>query len=197
MLLIVAEMTVILCLIPSETINGSIKAEYKMLVSQMGQDYTDEILNLTNQRYQSQIIDTGIMESVKKHLLLDPKKDAALQGTDMWFSYVDQRIKALSAAYYQFLIRIGIAEKWLPYFLLILIPSVYDGIMSWKISRVSYKYASPLMHKISMTASFWIIGISLLLFMSPFVLPPIFIPASILLFCTLIGILVANRQKRI
>lgn len=198
MMLIVAEFTVIFCLIPSEYINKNIKSEYQQLVSQMGKEYTDQILNLTNVRFKEQLVDSGILSSVKNHLLIDKTKpEQELKGTDWWFTYIEDRIKAVSAAYYQFLMRIGIVEKWMPYFLLILIPSVYDGIMTWKISRVTYKYASPLMHKLSTSASFWIIGISLMLFMSPFVLPPAFIPASILLFCSLLGVLVANRQKRI
>lgn len=196
--IIVIEAAVLLCLVPSETIKKNIKTEYQLLVSQMGEEYTDSILDKSNQRFKSHLEDTKILQSVKEHLIPNEKYQGEnLQGTNWWFNYIDDRFNALSSEYYQFLVRFAVLESWLPYFLLILIPSIYDGVMSWMITRVSYSYASPLMHQISTRMVTWIIFLGFLLFVSPIMLNPTYIPASVLLFCILLGVLVANRQKRI
>jgi hypothetical protein len=114
-----------------------------------------------------------------------------------WFGWVEGRIKALAKLIYQFCMRLALLASWAPYMLILLLPALYDGLMTWKIKRTNFDYASPVIHRYSMRGTGLLLTGLFIAFFAPFALDPVIIPVTIMVCCVLIGLMVGNFQKRV
>ena len=81
--------------------------------------------------------------------------------------------------------------------LLLFVPAVYDGYMTWQIKRTNFDYASPVMHRYSVRGAAILLFGLLAAFMAPIALNPIIIPMGMMGCCVLFGLAFGNVQKRI
>lgn len=195
------QLVVVLVLVPNEFVKDAIIKEANYVQRSLGTKSQEWIKGKAVTWYQHSIIDSGAYESVYNHLI--PSQEQAQNSKGMenmgvwWFKWVSERLEAIATLIYQFYTRLALLLMWLPYMLVLLLPAIYDGTMTRKIKLTNFDYASPVLHRYSMRAT-WIIltGIAVL-FLAPIAIDPIYIPVALMVSCVLIGLAVGNLQKRI
>src|SRR5699024_5739503 len=87
---------------------------------------------------------------------------------------------------------------WTPFMLVIAIPSVLDGYMSWKIKRTNFDYSSPFLNRYGHQLAWLCFMLALVGLILPAPVPPVIIPAMCLAVIPIIGIwIIGNLPKRI
>ncbi|RCW98321.1 uncharacterized protein DUF4400 [Marinomonas foliarum] len=114
-----------------------------------------------------------------------------------WFDWIKGRINTLSEVVYQFLARIALLVVWSPYMLILLVPAVYDGLMTWRIKRTNFDYASPIIHSYGIRSIGYLFLAFCVVSFSPFAVSPLVIPVVMMIACILIGFAIGNFQKRV
>jgi hypothetical protein len=202
MLWVVAlESIIITVLLPGNWTTRVIEQEAELLAHRLGAEESRWVHDKARNWYNSSLIENGFYSAVHNHLI--PTEQQKTRSTGMrkmgssWFSWVEARVQSAANAYYHVLTRFALFMTWSPYFLILLIPAVFDGLMTWRIKRTNFAYASPLLHRLSGTIIVYVFIGLVALFLAPIVLDPIVIPASIMISCVMAGLLLGNMQKRI
>lgn len=177
--------------------------EKVMILQTMGTTSSNVIFNEATDWHQDLIIDSGLYETTVRMLIPTKKQQEASRGIERmgtsegWFTWVQERIDVLSQVIHHTMIRVSLLKMWLPFMLLLLVPAVYDGIMTWKIKRTNFQYASPVLHRYGVRGIGLMAIIFILLFFAPIAVHPIYIPAGLIIMCLLLGVMIGNTQKRI
>ncbi|MGV4120104.1 DUF4400 domain-containing protein, partial [Citrobacter freundii] len=114
-----------------------------------------------------------------------------------WFVWVKGRMEAFVNVIYQFYTRLALLSAWAPYMLILFAPAVYDGMMTWRIKRTNFDYASPVLHRYSVRGTMYLMVGLFIAFFIPIALDPVVIPITMMTCCVLIGLTFGNLQKRV
>lgn len=197
---LVLEVLVILVLIPGDWTDKAIEKERGLVAKSLGSKSQAWMQGKADKWYQSTIIDSGLYANT--HFLLIPTKKEKERSRGMermgrlWFEWVESRIDALASAIYQFFTRAALLLIWAPYILILLFPSIYDGVTTRRIKTTNFDYPSPILHRYSLRLIFYI-GMGLMIaFFAPIAIDPIIIPIALMSVSALIGVNVGNFQKR-
>lgn len=192
----ILEVLVIMILVPSHWMEGTIEREREMIAQHLGKDSSTWVTDTSDRWYTDQIVHTGVESGIYSYLVT-PKSERKYSGGDRWFDWVEARIDTMFYVVEQTYQRAALVALWLPYLLILFVPSVVDGIMTWKIKRTNFDYASPVVHRYSLWLLFLLMyGLVVMLFI-PFALNPVFIPGGIMLGSVLLGLMLGNLQKRV
>lgn len=199
--LLVIELLVILLLVPGDWTDRAIEKESRLVEKSLGSETRYWIRDKAEGWYQSAIIDSGFYEGMYYTLIPTKEQKANSRGMqDMgawWFKWAEGRMEALANVIYQFFTRTALFLTWAPYMLILLAPAVYDGMMTWRIKRTNFAYASPVIHRYSIRfTGYLLLGLGIAFF-APIALNPIFIPIVMMICCVLIGLTLGNLQKRV
>ncbi len=199
-LILCIEVMVVLVFIPGNITENIIKKEAAMIDSTMGVE-TRNMIHLKAQNwYRASVIDSGFYEEM--HHLFIPTQEQRAKGPGMkdfgtkYFVWIENRLEALTTVFYQFFTRLALFSIWMPYMMIMLLPAMYDGYMTWKIKCTNFDYVSPVLHQASARGAILLVFIVLISFFFPFVVPPLLMPILMILMCILIGIGISNLQKR-
>lgn len=198
--ILIIEVIIIITLIPGEWTYRVIEKESYLLEKRLGVHEHRVIHDRAKRWYNSSLIDSGVYYTVRNHMI--PTDEQIKKSTGMsdlgsvWFTWVDDRLKIIANTYYHILSRFSLILTWSPYFLILFIPAVYDGILTWRINRTNFAYPSPFIHQYSTHGLFYLFVGLVALFLAPIVLDPAIIPAAIMLACVLMGLIIGNMQKR-
>jgi len=199
--LLAAELLVIVCLVPGAYVEEVIEEEAVLLESRLGATERNWVHSTAKDWFNTTLIDNGAYSAAYHHIIPTEAERKASLGMEnmatLWFQYADERLVSMANMYYQFLARLAHLVTWLPYILVLFIPALYDGLVSWKIKRSNFAYTSPLIHSYASRASGWMLGLTIAVFLAPLALDPVFIPIVLMVLCVLIGLFVGNMQKRI
>lgn len=200
-LILVAELAVVLLLVPGDWTAQTVKKEEQLIESHLGSRARTWIYGKADDWYQSAMVDSGFSAGMYYVLIPTDEQKANSKGMESmgswWFEWVEGRITAFREMTYQFMARAALLAVWAPYMLLLLIPALYDGIMVRNIKRSNFDYSSPVLHRYSARFTWHLLVGMLIAFFLPIALNPVFIPVILMLCCVLIGIMVGNLQKRI
>ena len=99
---------------------------------------------------------------------------------------------------YMIMYRLTLDMYWLPYMAVVIIPSLFAGVMRWMAKRYNFGYASPFLNRRSMVLIGWGVYSVLLSLFIPLPVPPM-IGALIMIVMIPIGssLLISNLPKRI
>ena len=114
----------------------------------------------------------------------------------IWF-WVAGRLEVIWAALYQALQRLAMLVAWWPFLLLLLAVSWGDGWVRRSIRQSGFAYASPLAHAYALRGIVVVFVLSGLVLFLPLPLPALGVPVVGALVAVLVGIIVANAQKRL
>lgn len=197
--IILLEIIVVIALIPSQWMQDVIDKEAINLTQQMGVEEAEWVHAKALTIHKSTLYDSGLYAAVYNFLI--PTKNQEIQSGSpgmgaAWFNYAKSRLVTLSIAYYHVLSRYTLLITWAPYFIILLVPSAYDGYATWSIKKTNYSYTSPLVHRYSAIGIFISVVLLVGLFLAPFFIQPILIPIIIMLICILFGLMLGNAQKR-
>jgi hypothetical protein len=198
--LLVIELLVILLLIPGNWTEQAIKRESVLIEQRLGAEARAWIDKRASNWFRASMIESGFYEGMHHTLIPTEAERQKSKGMEQmgkaWFGWVEGRIKALAKLIYQFCMRLALLATWAPYMLILLLPALYDGLMTWKIKRTNFDYASPVIHRYSMRSTGLLLTGLFIAFFAPFALDPVIIPVTIMVCCVLIGLMVGNFQKR-
>ena len=130
-------------------------------------------------------------EDVKRAGALSP-----LATLPLW-SWVAGRLEVVWAALHQVLQRLAMLMAWWPFLLLLLAAAWGDGWVRRRIRQSGFAYASPLAHAYALrgiVVVFVLLGLVLFL---PLPLPALGVPVVGVLMAVLVGVIIANAQKRL
>lgn len=199
--LLLLELCVILLLVPGNWMQQQILKEASYVESSLGVETRDWIHDKANGWFNRSVMESGIYDEMYRTVIPTEAEKQKSRGMEnmgkAWFVWLESRLIAVLAAFYQFLSRCALFLAWAPYMLLLLIPAIYDGWASWRIKRTNFDYASPVLHRYSVRgASVLLIGL-LITFFAPIALTPMLIPVVMMSCCVLLGLAMGNAQKRI
>lgn len=200
-LIIAIEIMVLALIFPGEMSQKAIEKENRMVGRYLGGETQSWINNKASHWYKTTMIDTQLIEKMRLTVIpteREKRKSKGLENLgDLWFKFLDNRINAFTKVVYQFYARLSLVLLWSPYMLLLLIPALYDGLMSWRIKRTNFGYASPVIHRYSIRGIWVLMGGLLITFLLPVAIHPTVIPSILMVGCVLLGLSMGNMQKRI
>jgi len=200
LLLFFVELLLMVLLYPSNLISASTQTERAWVYRDLGPRSHDWIVTEANNRYQALVIDTGWLDSLSSYLTpknIPNDNNGGFSRYNLWFEYVDARIKALSELLYFVLFRWCHLLLWLPIWLLLIVPAAHDGYLTWKIKQSAFKAASPTLHRLTFGLLKWGLLLLPIVFLIPLPFPPMGFPAALMLAAVLIGVSLSNLPKKI
>ncbi|MBB3105241.1 DUF4400 domain-containing protein [Azomonas macrocytogenes] len=199
--LLCLEIVLIMVLLPGDVVQQAIHKEAGYVEHTLGAEAQGMLMEKANQWHQSLLFDSGVYDSLY-YTLIPTEKQREASGSiktmgSGWFRVVENRLEALSLVVYQLLARFALVLTWAPYMLLLLIPALYDGYMTWQIKRTNFAYVSPVIHRYSVRGALILVGVMAIGFFLPVAIDPTIIPLVLMVVCILMGLATGNMQKRI
>lgn len=197
----VLEVFLIAAFVRESWFNERIQQETDLAVNWLGADTVRAVHDAGDRIFQSAFVETGLYDtSFELFIPSEAERRRARGMEDMGkeiFRTVDTRIQVLWMAIYQVIIRVLMLLLWAPYFLIVLVPAIVDGVMVREIKKVNIGFASPAVHRYSL----YLIGMAsyvmLLTLFSPFNVNPIVYPVAIMIVVFAMHFVVSNTQKRL
>lgn len=157
------------------------------------------VLQKARDNYTEAFVNTGIDKALKDFYQLPPSDMANHGGPLKYFVGLFQNIaENLNYWLYMIMYRLTLDMYWLPYMAVVIIPSLFAGVMRWMAKRYNFGYASPFLNRRSMVLIGWGVYSVLLSLFIPLTVPPM-IGALIMIVMIPIGssLLISNLPKRI
>lgn len=199
--LLAIELVIVLLFIPGDFTDKAIKQESLLVEKHLGVETRKWVKRKADAWYESSMIDSGFYVGMHRVFIptqAEREKSIGMEGFGgWWFDYMDGRIKAFSKVVSQFYLRIAQFALWMPYMLILLLPSLFDGLMTWRIKRTNYDYASPIIHRYSSRIIVIIIFGAIILSFVPIAVSPMVMPILMMLWSVSAGLMVGNFQKRV
>lgn len=201
-LFIFIEILLIICLIPNGMIVEAIKKERSWGVSLMGAESHEQLIDDTNQLYSTLMLESGVNQTVKSFFIPSDEERARSREWDglgnLWIPFMEARADAVTSVIYHIYYRGLLLYMWLPYMVVVLVPSIFGGYMSWNIKRYNFDHSSPFLNTYSSKIIWFTVAALLVSFLAPLPIPPMIVPVVII---TLIPIaaslLIGNLPKRL
>jgi hypothetical protein len=195
------QLIVIGILVPGEWAERVLREEPALIQEHLGAESGAWVLQKGNDWFHRWIVDPGIYVALREFLIPSPEQRARSTGLQnlgtLWFTWVDMRIDILMDVVRQVMVRVALLVVWLPFAGLMLLPGLWDGWMSWRVKQSSFEYSSPILHRFSVLAGLWSVGLLLLCLLAPFTLSPLVFPVVLGSIAVLGGLAVSQLQKRI
>ena len=200
-LLFVIELSIVLLLVPGDWTKKAIDKEADYVQRSLGERSVSWIHNMAANWYRSIILEPQVLETAKEFLVPTEQERAKSRGIENmgvpFFEWWDGRIAAFGVLTYQILARLALALMWIPYIIILLIPALHDGYMTWRIKRTNFDYASPVVHRYSSRGIAALTAGLVVLFFLPIAIDPIVVPLVMMAVAILMGLSLGNLQKRI
>lgn len=196
------EVLLIVCLIPNGFIDKAILKEQEWGEVLMGVSSHENLIQKTNSTYTTLFIDSGVNETVRFFFIPSAEERARSKGWEglytSWMPFIEARGDALTKCLYHIIYRLILLAIWLPYMVVVLVPSIFGGYMAWNIKRYNFDHSSPFLNTYA-SKIIWLTFAGILVsFIAPVPIPPMIIPVLII---TLIPIassmLIGNLPKRL
>ena len=199
--LLVIELAIVLILVPGDLTSRAIEKEAVDIKQSLGQQSQEWVHDKAERWYQSTMMDSGFYAGM--HRTFIPTKEEKMKSKGLenfgshWFTFIEGRIESFTKVVYQFYTRIALFTLWMPYILVLLVPAIFDGLMTWKIKRTNFDYASPVIHRYSTRAVSYIVIGAIVLSFVPIAITPMLMPLLMMLWSVFAGLMIGNFQKRV
>lgn len=201
-ILICGQLVVILLMVPSSWMERVIQIENEWMDVQMGGSSANWVRSNARRAYDTAVIDSGLMDGTY-YLLLPSRQQRAQSGamsglgTRIIFPYVRDRLETTFMVVYQSLSRLVLLIAWAPFAALLLIPAIIDGLVSWRIRKTTFDFASPTINHYALTATGGLCTLMVVAVTAPVPVPPIALPIAVILLCPAIYFAVSHTSKRL
>lgn len=174
------------------------KQEMQMIESISGVQHRNQVLGHATDWYTTSLVDTGVWQSLFNMLIPEAHlREKSVVKAEGWFNIVNDRLTAIQQSVYLIFVRVSLLFTWLPYVPLLLFPALWDGVMTWRIKKTNFDYASPILHRYAIRGGVGVAVITMVIFMMPIPIAPIYIPIALMFSIVAVGIATGNLQKRI
>lgn len=200
--LLLFELTAIIFLLPKELVVNMINEERLASVRWFGEEKTEKMIESANENYETIFVESGFKEVVYETFYTDQTLDrnnAAFSwiNDEKLFSSVNERLEALFYLFEAMMFRIDTFLICLLLSLLVLIPTVIDGLCRWQILRSSDNNASINIYNVSERFFYLLLLLPVYAFFLPVPITPAAFSIWIGLICIAIYFMASNLQHRI
>jgi hypothetical protein len=176
--------------------------EFAWMREGLGATTANAVVERAEHWYGTLFISPGLVETSYRITLpsdADVERAGALSplATLPVWSWVAGRLDVIWAALYQAVQRLVMLAAWWPFLLLLIASAWGDGWARRRIRQSGFAYASPLAHAYALRAIVVVAMLVGLLLFLPLPLPVLGVPVVGALMAALVGIGVANAQKRL
>ncbi|MEW6657352.1 MAG: DUF4400 domain-containing protein [Thermodesulfobacteriota bacterium] len=190
------EIAIAFFMVPGATLENLHVQEMKMMEAQLGEEASQQLQALAEKWFQKAFVDTGAVAASENYFEKnnnhrDPFDD---RGFGAW---MQKRTGVLWLAVRYGIYRWGMLVLWLPLIFAAVVPVSLDAAARRNIHKYEFSYASPLKHKNSLRALNIVILLVLFMPLMPVALPPLTIPAGMLMGMAAWWVFWANMQKRL
>ena len=177
-----------------QSLNQYLQNEPHQYARWLGQENAEWIMQTGNRLYAVTILKTCVQGFLIENTTPDRNMGEGLTKVIEFFQGV---VKNFLNLIKQLFYRIAVLLACLPFWGIILIAAVVDGLLIRKIRYHDFHYTSPLQNLWSRRAAKWIPGLFLYLIIIPLPVPVLLIPAMAWLTALSLGWWTANWQKKI
>jgi hypothetical protein len=201
-ILLAMEFILLAALVPAAWSERVRDTELAWLKQGLGARTANDVVERAEHWYGALFVAPGLVETSYRITLpsdADVQRAGALSplaALPVW-SWVTGRLKVIWAALYQALQRLAMLMAWWPFFLLLLTAAWGDGWVRRRIRQSGFAYASPLAHAYALRGILVLVMLLGLLLFLPLPLPALGVPLVGILLAVLVGVIVANAQKRL
>lgn len=192
------EFFVISMLLSPEWVQEQVDREIAYTELAMGRKATEALVEQSESLFERAFLNTGIYEhSFRIFIPTDERlatDDMAPLGHRV-FPYVEDRLLSIWRSVYQVIYRACALVGWFPYFALLLVPALLDGMVMRRVAQTGFRYSSPVLYRLNMKASFWIAVLLLFSLFLPFALSPWIIPFAAALMAACLAFMMSHMQK--
>ncbi|WP_257279635.1 DUF4400 domain-containing protein [Endozoicomonas sp. ISHI1] len=174
--------------------NQYLYKEQQQYAQRLGRENALWIMRTGDQLYAATIMKSGIQHFLLKHTTTDRNSGEGLAKAMELFQGVAKNFFSLIR---QLFYRISVLLACLPFWGVMFIAAIIDGLLIRKIRYHDFHYTSPLQNLWSRRASKWIPGLFLYLIIIPLPVPVLLIPAAAWLAALCLGWWTANWQKKV
>jgi len=200
--LLLMEFILLAALVPSAWSERVRDTELAWLHEGLGPTTANAVVQRAEDWYGALFVSPGLV-ATSYRITLPSDEDVTRAGAlsplatlPLW-SWVAGRLEVIWAALQQALQRLAMLVAWWPFLLLLLAAAWGDGWVRRRIRQSGFAYASPLAHAYALrgiVVVFVLLGLVLFL---PLPLPALGVPVVGALVAVLVGVIVANAQKRL
>lgn len=196
---VLAQITVVGLLVPSDWLVDQTRSEQQMLAEWLGTTTADEIVERSKATYHALLVAPGVVDAVTGHLTLpDGERDEGFKGVaETVFPYVEQRLQVLWTAIYQTILRVHTLGIWIPYLLPLWIPAIWQGFANRRIKQVSYGYTAPNRFHLAFIALLVTLTVVPIYLFFPLAVPPLAIPFWGIVLAGVLILGISNLQKQL
>ncbi len=180
--------------VSGNSMSEHLQSEHQQYSNRLGQDNAQWISKTGEKIYTAIIKNSGVEHFLIKHTTADGRMGTGLEKSLSFFQGVVINLLNLIK---QILYRMSVLLACLPYWGVVLIAAIVDGLLIRKIRYHDFHYTSPLKNLWSRKACQWIPVFFLILIIIPLSLPVLLIPAAAWLTAISLGWWTANWQKKI
>jgi len=179
-----------------------VRTEREMSLSQIGFDATLWVEKTGWRMYAALFRDTSIEKAVYEFFIpnqeqLKDSRGMEALGANLYFPMVQAGLDSLFSSCQRFLVRLSMIALWLPAVPIVLIPAIWDGMLSWRRKQYSFDYPSPLVHGWSARVALWLTFGTPFALMLPVPIPPLVFPFLFILLAFALMLLASHTMKRI
>ena len=180
-------------------VEKQINREYAGTVQLMGKQNAARIYATANRWFIDTMVKSGAFDA-SYHMFVpqgerDMKGQHALSDGIGWF---EQRLNAFWAVIFRSYQRWALFLAWLPYALLILVPSAIDGWVQRQIKKETFGYTSPLRYAVAFYTMVALLVSPILYFLLPVAITPLFAPiwaVVMIAVASVVGVLMAVTRR--
>ncbi|MGI0646925.1 DUF4400 domain-containing protein [Pseudomonas aeruginosa] len=196
------EILMIVCLIPNSYIDKGILKEQEWGEMLMGSGPHQKLIDDTNSLYTFLMLDSGVNQTVKTFFVPTAEERARSKEWEglgnLWLPFIESRGEAVAKVIYHVYYRSLLLLMWAPYMIVVLVPSVFGGYMSWNIKRYNFDHSSPFLNTYSSKLLWLTVTGILVSFIAPLPIPPMIIPVLIITVIPIAcSMLIGNLPKRL
>ena len=180
--------------ISGQSMNQFLQKEQQQYARRLGQDNARWIMQTGDQLYTTTFVRSGIQGFLLERTTPDRQMGEGLAKVIEFFQGV---VKNFLNLMQQLFYRLAVLLACFPFWGVMLIAAVVDGLLIRKIRYHDFHYTSPLQNLWSRRASKWIPGLFLFLVIIPLPIPVLLFPAMAWLTALCLGWWTANWQKKI
>ena len=201
-ILLVMEFVLFAALVPASWSERVRDTELTWLQQGLGTKTANAIVERAEHWYGTMFVAPGLVETSYRITLpsdADVQQAGALSllaTLPLWI-WAAGRLEVIWAAHYQALQRNAMLVAWWPFFLLLLAAAWGDGWVRRRIRQSGFAYASPLAHAYALRGIVVLVMLVGLLLFLPLPVPVFGVPVVGTVAAVLVGVLVANAQKRL
>lgn len=193
---------VVMFFVPASFVYDNMRKEIAWGEKMIGVNDFPGVMKTANERYKYFFIDTHIDSALKSYYrpvqAQTSTGDAFNKIGDLAVPFFMNGAKVFNYLLYIMTYRMSLIIYWIPFFLVVGVPSMFAGTMQWLSKRYTFRYSSPFFNRRSLTMIGWGIFSMLLSLIIPFPIPPM-IGAVVMIVAMPVAfiLLISNLPKRI